>query len=193
MLQVLGGQFRSRRLKTPRDSQTTRPWTGRARESIFNLLRGHIPDGNILDLFAGVGTMGLEAASRGAKQVIMVERDRKIFALLEQNISALECGENVSAICADALGTVPLLRAPKSIDVVFIDPPYAIMTDDDLRKRVLSQVENIGPFLADEGFIVLRTPLKPSKVDHAVESLAGPEIHKHGASMWILLYGQKNG
>lgn len=191
MLHVLGGQFRSRRLKTPRDTQTTRPWTGRARESVFNLLRGHIPDGNVLDLFAGVGTMGLEAASRGAKQVIMVERDRKIFELLEENINSLECGDQVAAICADALGTIPLLRAPKPIDVAFIDPPYVMMGDDDLRKRVLDQVEIINPFLAEDGLIVLRTPLKPTRVNHSLESLEGPEIHKHGASMWVLFYGKK--
>ena len=192
MLQVLGGQFRSRRLKTPRDTLSTRPWTGRARESVFNQLRGHIPDGNVVDLFAGVGTMGLEAASRGAKEVLMVERDRKIFAMLEENIKALDCADQVSAVSADALGTIPLLRAPKPIDVIFIDPPYAMMADDALRERVLIQVKNIEPYLAEDGFIILRTPLKPTKVDHKIDQLHGPEIHKYGAGMWVLFYGKKD-
>lgn len=191
MLKVLGGQFRSRQLKTPRDSETTRPWTGRAREAVFNQLRGHIPDGNVLDLFAGVGTMGLEAASRGAKQVIMVERDRKIFELLEENIKNLDCKDTVSAVAADALGTVPLLRAPKPLDVVFIDPPYVMMSDDALRTLVFEQLNNIEPYLAHDGLIVLRSPLKPTRVDHTIESLAGPEAHKYGASMYILFYGKK--
>ena len=94
MLKILGGQFKSRKLKTPRDNETTRPWTGRARESVFNQLRGHINDGIILDLFAGIGTMGLEAVSRGAKTVVLVERDRKIFEILEENIDTLGCKEN---------------------------------------------------------------------------------------------------
>ena len=191
MLKVLGGQFRSQQLKTPRDSETTRPWTGRARESVFNQLRGHIPDGNVLDLFAGVGTMGLEAASRGAKQVIMVERDRRIFELLEYNIKNLDCKDTVTAVSADALGTVPLLRAPKPLDVVFIDPPYIMMSDDALRTLVFEQLNNIEPYLAQDGLIVLRSPLKPTRVDHTIESLAGPESHKYGASMYILFYGKK--
>ncbi len=192
MLKVIGGQFKSRRLKTPRDSDTTRPWTGRARESVFNQLRGHIQDGNILDLFAGVGTMGLEAASRGAKSVIMVERDRHIFELLEDNIKTLDCADQVSAVSADALGTVPLLRAPKPIDVAFIDPPYIMMSDENLFKRILNQVEQVGQLIADDGFIVLRSPINPNRTDHTIESLAGPEIHKLGAGMWILYYGKKN-
>ena len=73
MLKILGGHLRSRQLKTPKNGDVTRPWTGRARESVFNQLRGHIQGGNVLDLFAGVGTMGLEAVSRGAEHVVMVE------------------------------------------------------------------------------------------------------------------------
>ncbi len=192
MLKVIGGQFKSRRLKTPRDSDTTRPWTGRARETVFNQLRGHIPDGNILDLFAGVGTMGLEAASRGAKHVVMVERDRKIFELLEENIAALDCTDQVSAVSADALGTVPLLRAPKPIDVAFIDPPYIMMSDENLFQRVLHQVEQVGQHIANDGLIVLRSPMNPQRTDHTIDALAGPEVHKLGASMWILFYGKKN-
>ncbi len=190
MLKVIGGQFKSRRLKTPKDSDTTRPWTGRARESVFNQLRGHVPDGNILDLFAGVGTMGLEAASRGAKHVVMVERDRKIFELLEKNINDLDCADQVSAVSADALGTVPLLRAPKPIDVAFIDPPYIMMLDENLFKRILQQVEQVALHLADDGLIVLRSPINPKRTDHTIESLVGPEIHKHGVNMWVLFYGK---
>ena len=192
MLQVLGGQFKSRRLKTPRDYDSTRPWSGRAREAVFNQLRGHIPDGNVLDLFAGVGTMGLEAASRGAKSVVMVERDRRIFEMLESNIDALSCNNQVSAVCSDALGTVAVLRAPTPIDVVFVDPPYVMMYDEELRKRVLQQAANLEPQLSEGGYVVLRTPEDPNRVAHDVPELDGPEIHKRGTGMWVLFYGKKS-
>ena len=98
MLKILGGHLRSRQLKTPKTDGVTRPWTGRARESVFNQLRGHIQGGNVLDLFAGVGTMGFESVSRGAEHVVMVEQDRKIFALLEENLASLQCGDTAHAI-----------------------------------------------------------------------------------------------
>jgi 16S rRNA (guanine966-N2)-methyltransferase len=189
MLKILGGQFKSRKLKTPRDNETTRPWTGRARESVFNQLRGHLDCGIILDLFAGVGTMGLEAISRGAKTAVLVEQDRKVFALLESNIAALDCDTQAIALQSDALSSIPLLRVPRPVDVVFIDPPYAMMADDKVRHRVLEQIAQLEAILDTEGLIVLRSPINPNQTSHDIETLAGPEIHKMGAGMWVLFYG----
>ena len=192
VLKILGGQFRSRRLKTPRENDVTRPWTGKARESVMNQLRGHLNDRIILDLFAGVGTMGLEAISRGANTAVMVEKDRKIFTLLQENIEILGCQNQAVPIQADALSSIPLLRVPRPIDVVFIDPPYPMMKQEILRNMVLEQIDKISHILDPEGLIVLRTPENPTQVSHAIESLAGPEIHKEGAGMWILFYGAKS-
>lgn len=189
MLKILGGQFKSRKLKTPKDTQTTRPWTGRARESVFNQLRGHLNEGIVLDLFAGVGTMGLEAISRGAKTAILVEQDRKVYAMLEQNIKTIGCGDQAIALQSDALSSIPLLRVPRPVDVVFIDPPYAMMVEEIMRERILEQIANLEPILDPEGLIILRTPLNPKIHSHAIDTLAGPEIHKMGTNMWILFYG----
>jgi 16S rRNA (guanine966-N2)-methyltransferase len=136
--------------------------------------------------------MGLEAVSRGAEVAVMVERDRRIFELLEKNIDSLGCSEQVSAVCADALGSIPLLRAPKPVDVAFIDPPFVMMQDESLRERILQQIANIEPLLSKDGFIVLRTPIDPKRTDHSVPVLSGPEIHKLGSNMWISFYGNKN-
>jgi len=190
VLKILGGQFRSRKLKTPRDSDITRPWTGRARESVINQLRGHLQDCVVLDLFAGIGTMGLEAISRGAKTAVMVERDRKIFAMLQSNIELLDCATRAVAIHGDALSSIPLLRVPRPVNIAFVDPPYAMMRDENLRERVLEQISKIEPLLDNDGLIVLRTPLNPRKIDHTIDQLAGPEIHKEGAGMWVLYYGK---
>jgi 16S rRNA (guanine966-N2)-methyltransferase len=189
MLKILSGQFKSRRLKTPRDNETTRPWTGRARESVFNQLRGHINEGIVLDLFAGVGTMGLEAASRGAKEVVLVEQDRKIFAMLENNIATLDCKDTAIALQSDALSSIPLLRVQRPVDVIFIDPPYAMMIDEATRERIFEQVRTFNTILDPEGLVVLRTPLDPRHTDHTIETLVGPEAHKMGPGMWVLFYG----
>ena len=190
MLKILGGQFRSRKLKTPRGQDVTRPWTGRSRESLFNQLRGHIQDGNILDLFAGVGTMGLEAVSRGANHAVLVEQDYKIFKTLEQNIELLGCNEIAHPIHCDALSTIPLLRSQTPINVAFIDPPYAMMNAESTRLRIFEQMERLSPILDEDGFIVLRSPMDPNKISHIVNSLLGPEIHKEGSGMWVLFYGK---
>tara|TARA_B100000959_G_scaffold277101_1_gene333007 strand:+ start:401 stop:979 length:579 start_codon:yes stop_codon:yes gene_type:complete len=189
MLKILGGQYKSRKLRTPRNNETTRPWTGRARESVFNQLRGHLNGGIVLDLFAGVGTMGLEAISRGAKTAVLVEQERKIFALLNENIASLDCSSQAIALQSDALSSIPLLRVPRPVDIVFIDPPYAMMADDVARNRVLEQITQLHSILDSEGLIVLRSPINPSNTTHKINSLAGPEIHKMGAGMWVLFYG----
>ena len=191
MLRILGGQFRSRQLKTPPDNAVTRPWTGRARESVFNQLRGHINDGIVLDLFAGVGTMGLEAVSRGAQTVVLVEQDYKVFNMLESNIEKMQCEDRATSMQADALSSLPLLRVPRPLDVAFIDPPYSMMENEAMRVRILDQIARIEPLLDAEGLIVLRTPKNPNETDHLVEVLAGPEVHKEGLGMWVLYYGKK--
>lgn len=188
MLKIIGGQFRSRQLATPPDEAVTRPYAQRVKESVFNLLRGWFDDANVLDLFAGVGTMGLEAVSRGAKQVLMVEQDRKIFNLLQQNIDALGCGDRAIAMQGDALGQTALLRAPRPVDVVFVDPPYAMMQRPEGRDRVLEQARRVREVMADQGFLVLRSPAPPEGPEWSIEGFNGPEEHRHGKDMWVLLY-----
>jgi 16S rRNA (guanine966-N2)-methyltransferase len=188
MLKIIGGEYRSRQLATPPDEAVTRPYSQRVKESVFNLLRGWFDDANVLDLFAGVGTIGLEAVSRGAKQVLMVEQDRKIFGLLQKNIETLGCGDRAIAMQGDALGQTALLRAPRPVDVVFIDPPYAIMQPPEGRARVLEQARRVRDVMAEQGFLVLRSPVRPEGPEWTIEGFDGPEEHRHGKDMWVLLY-----
>ena len=66
MIKIIGGEYRSRKLLTPENESVSRPYGSRVKESLFNLLRGWFEGATVIDLFAGVGTMGLECASRGA-------------------------------------------------------------------------------------------------------------------------------
>ena len=188
MLRITGGDYRSRRLSSPPDAEVSRPYAQRAREAVFNMLRGWFEDARVLDLFAGVGTMGLEAVSRGAAAVVMVERDRRIGRLLEENIATLACGDRATAVHADALGAVALARAPEPVDVVFVDPPYAMMRDGGGRERVLGQIARCRQAMAARSFLVLRSPLGPDDADLTVGGFDGPEPHRYGSGMWVLLY-----
>ncbi|MDG2424497.1 MAG: 16S rRNA (guanine(966)-N(2))-methyltransferase RsmD [Phycisphaerales bacterium] len=189
MIRIITGHYRSRRLKTPADADTTRPYAHRVKESVFNVLRGHIEDANVLDLFAGVGSMGLESVSRGAANVLMVEQDRKIFGLLKENVDELGCQDRADILCGDALGSVAILRSPRPLSVVFIDPPFKLMEQEGTRQRVLSQMQRLAPLLAEDALIVLRSPLGPDEIDLAVEGLAGPEVRTFRRHHEVLLYG----
>ena len=129
MLKIISGEYRSRILLTPEGEDRTRPMTARVKESVFAMLQGWFKGARVLDLFAGVGTVGLECASRGAAEVVMIERDREVFRYLEHNIETLKCGDRVIAIQADALGPTALARSPKPVDLVFMDPPYELAPD----------------------------------------------------------------
>lgn len=190
MLQILGGEFRRRRLATPPDADHTRPYSARARETVFNLLRGWFDEGRVLDLFAGVGTMGLEAVSRGATEVVMVEQNRGIFTLLQQNISTLGCADRARAVQGDALSPQILSAAPRETRIVFLDPPYAFMQDESQRLQIMGQAARCRQVMATSGFLVLRSPILPKKEESwaALDAFDGPEIHRVGREMWVLLY-----
>ena len=188
MLRIIAGEFRSRRLASPPDGELTRPWIHRVKESVFNMLRGHFEGALVVDLFAGVGTIGLEAVSRGASRVLMVEQDRRIFTLLQQNVENLDCGDRADLLQGDALGPVALLRAPRPIDLLFIDPPFGMMQDEAARGRVFAQIEQAAQLMSPTGFVVLRTPLRPDQTPHEIEGMEGPEVREHGHQHTVCLY-----
>jgi 16S rRNA (guanine966-N2)-methyltransferase len=120
MLRIIGGRYRSRRLRVPA-RPGLRPTPDRVRETLFNWL-GQALDGlACLDLYAGSGALGFEAASRGAECVVMVEKDRAALAELERNRAALGATQ-VEIVRGDAVAY--LAREQRRFDLVFLDPPF---------------------------------------------------------------------
>ncbi len=120
-VRIIGGAWRSRLISFP-DQQDLRPTPDRVRETLFNWLGQDLTGLRCLDLFAGSGALGFEAASRGAKQVVMVERERGACAALEANRKTLDATQ-VEIVRADALD---FLRGGRGVyDVVFLDPPFS--------------------------------------------------------------------
>jgi 16S rRNA (guanine966-N2)-methyltransferase len=125
-VRIIAGEFRRRRLLTS-PGLTTRPITDRAKEILFERIQDLIVDKRIADIFAGTGSLGLEALSRGAHSVVFLESDKRAFELLEQNVAAL--GVEDRALCwrTDALNSS---FHPKGVEdflpfeVIFFDPPY---------------------------------------------------------------------
>lgn len=122
-IRIIGGDWRGRRLPVP-EVPGLRPTGDRGRETLFNWLMPRLPGAVVLDLFAGSGALGLEAASRGAASATLVEQDTVAANHLRAVITELDAGDRVRVLQTDALEYLAQL-APASLDVVFVDPPYA--------------------------------------------------------------------
>ena len=188
MVKIIAGEFGSRQLLTVREDESTRPFLSRVKESVFGMLHEWFLDARVLDLFAGVGTVGLEAVSRGASRVLMVEKSERIFRVLTQNIERLGCGDRARALLGDALAQTCLLQASRPVDLVFVDPPYKMMEDAATRRRILDQIARCRGIMGDKGFVVLRSPAGPEELDLAIPGFEGPEPHRYRHDMWVLLY-----
>lgn len=143
-MRVIAGTAKGTALKTP--GSGTRPMTGRARESLFSILSARLADASVLDLYAGSGSLGLEALSRGARTAVFVERDRKAAALIAENIDTVGLGGKVM----NTTVTKAVSRLAGTFDIVFVDPPYA--DGDDSVAATLAALE---PVVADRGLVVL--------------------------------------
>jgi len=144
-LRIIGGNWRSRKLNFI-SAPNLRPTPGRIRETLFNWLQGTINNTCCLDLFAGSGALGLEALSRGALEVIFVEKNRVVAQQLEQNLSLLKSANRV--FNCDAKNY--LQQATKAFDIIFLDPPF--------RQEFLPQILDViieKQLLQQNGFIYL--------------------------------------
>jgi 16S rRNA (guanine966-N2)-methyltransferase len=120
-LRIIAGTLRNSRLPVA-DIPGLRPTPERVRETLFNWLAPHIEGARCLDLYAGTGALGIEALSRGAAQVDLVERDTRLAALLKENLARLKAaGANVYSTDAASF----MANGDQSYDIVFVDPPFA--------------------------------------------------------------------
>jgi 16S rRNA (guanine966-N2)-methyltransferase len=122
-VRVIAGSAKGRSLDAPRGG-ATRPATDRIRETLFAILEPVLADARVLDLFAGAGTMGIEALSRGAAHATFVERSAEALKALRKNINATEFEGRADVIAANVLGFLEQ-RVAGPYDVVFCDPPFA--------------------------------------------------------------------
>lgn len=130
MSRIIGGVVGSLRLKGP--AKATRPTSDRVKESVFSILASMdvLEDALVIDLFAGTGALGLEAASRGAKSVTLVEKDRAAAAICKENIALVDTGLRESgaetSISLRQESVEKYLRTAPHADLIFIDPPYEL-------------------------------------------------------------------
>ena len=181
-MRVIAGQFRGRSLAAP-SGRTTRPITDRVKENLFNILGhrfalpGQLPAVDVLDLFSGPGSLGIEALSRGARTCVFVERDRAALRALRQNLAALRLAPVTCVLAENAWTMRPPLRFPatpavepsageaaRGFGLIFVDPPFRDATEV---LQVADLFERLAPALAPGGVLVFRheVPTPPPSAD----------------------------
>jgi 16S rRNA (guanine966-N2)-methyltransferase len=124
MIRIIGGQFGSRTLVTPKGSNT-RPTSSQIRAAVFNICQHEIEAARFLDICAGSGAIGFEALSRGAKEVVFIEHDRQAVTTLKENSIRLGVQESAHLAFGDALHALAKLeKEQKTFDIIYFDPPY---------------------------------------------------------------------
>ena len=163
-MRIIAGTFRGRLLLSP-VSNTTRPITDRAKQSLFDALtvNTEIPDSYVLDCFCGTGSMGLETLSRGAAGVVFVERDRGALENLRNNIARLSVVHLCRVVAADAYrmagSPAGFLATQQRFRIAFVDPPYSHFENPQGRDEIDNLVLSIArSSMEPEGIIVLRHP-----------------------------------
>ena len=159
-MRIIAGKWRSRQLARPQ-TPNTRPMPDRIREAVFSFLGtyfdapGTLPPIFVADVFAGSGSMGLEALSRGAAMCRFFERERLALASLRQNIEALSAGQSATIVAKDAWKSAIMDGDERPFDLVLLDPPYQDSTDTTPRGHVRTYLERLFSMDGSNPVVVL--------------------------------------
>ena len=184
-MRIIAGTFRGKKILEPKDT-LTRPLKDLTKESIFNILNHsnkfeiNLKNSNILDLFSGVGSFGIECLSRGAKQVVFAEKYNVVLPILKKNLQSLKLIENFEIIEKYIYDINFFKSLNKKFDVIFMDPPYKDKNLDLLLNNIKN--ENV---LNEKGVLVVHR--HKNEKDLIPGKLKVIEEKKYGLSKIIFL------
>ena len=176
-MRVVGGQFRGRRLRAPRGPDT-RPATARVRESVFSALGGRVEGARVLDLYAGSGSLGIEALSRGGGSAVFVERSRSALDALRANVRSLGVADSVRVVSRDVGRFVAGHREATGFDIVFADPPWDISSG-----RLAAILARVGDWINPGGVVVITR--RKGDAAPTISGLAVADQRRHGDALII--------
>jgi len=152
----------------------------RVREAVFSMLGAHyetpgaLPALLVADVFAGSGSMGLEALSRGARSCVFFERDRRALTALRANLESLEAGPSANIVSRDAWSAACLPRTVEPFSLMLLDPPYADSQDSTAQGRVCTFLRTLYPVMAESALVVFH---HHEKVRYADDSIVPWRVH----------------
>lgn len=174
-MRIIAGSARGTQLDTI-EGLDTRPTTDRVKENIFNLIQFEISEERILDLFAGSGALGLEAASRGAEEVVLVEASPKCAKITQRNIDKSRLGDRTKLVVKSAEQALKMLSNSEPFHVVFMDPPY----DKGFVVPTIESIDALG-LVDDSGMIVVEHNSKTEYPD-VIGSFELGKFKKYGST-----------
>tara|TARA_B100000035_G_C20919198_1_gene517681 strand:+ start:47 stop:607 length:561 start_codon:yes stop_codon:yes gene_type:complete len=184
-MRIISGLLKGKKLLEPKDLKT-RPLKDLTKESIFNILKHsnkfkiNLDDANILDLFSGVGSFGIECLSRGVKNVVFVENYKEVLPILKKNLDNFKNKKNFSIIEKDIIKSNLFLELKTKFDIIFLDPPFKDKNLNDILLKI-----NEKKILNKNGVIVIHR--HKNEVDILPENLRIIEVKKYGVSKILFL------
>lgn len=169
---ITGGQFSNFKLKV---AETTRPMTARVRQSLFAKIEAELVDANVIDLFAGAGTLGFEAMSRGAQSCIFVEKNQTASDTIRTNAEKMRLTGQIAIITDNVLRFLDNHRSPA--DIIFCDPPYDQWTDFPFYR--------LGKIMHERSLLVVKADKRHPTPDYATLPLI--EEQQYGRNKVIIL------
>ena len=154
-MRIIGGKFKGKKLIEPKDKET-RPLKDLTKESIFNIINHSnkfsidIKKANILDLFSGVGSFGIECLSQGAGHVTFIEKYKEVLPILKKNLNNLKSETNYEIIESDILNRFKFQSLKLRYDIVFLDPPYKEKALESILNSIIT-----NKILKESGIIII--------------------------------------
>jgi 16S rRNA (guanine(966)-N(2))-methyltransferase RsmD len=191
-MRIIAGQAKGLTLKVP-PGGSTRPMDGMSRGALFNILMPRLAGSRVLDLYAGCGSLGLEALSRGAESCVFVERSRDAARLLEDNLqrSRLAGGEVLCTPCALAARTLAGRGARFSL--AFYDPPFAASRTPESRAALMRELAAAGELLEAGGLAVWRLECRNYFPEELPAALEPVDRREYGRSLLVFARRRADG
>ncbi|MDI6732390.1 MAG: 16S rRNA (guanine(966)-N(2))-methyltransferase RsmD [Planctomycetota bacterium] len=174
-MKILGGIYRGTNLYLPKDADI-RPALARMRNSLFNILMERIEGRRVLDLFAGSGSLGFEALSRGAEYCLFIDNNNSCITALQKSVAKLHLQDRTRILQMDSFNIVKHIIENKGgrgkrFDIIFIDPPYAYYNEENTKQELISIIDEIAQenIISNNGLIL---------VEHRCGDIKGNEF-KH--------------
>ncbi len=176
-MRVISGRARGKKLEAP-EGLNTRPITDQIKEALFSMWQNRIVDCTFADFFAGSGSMGIEALSRGAKHVVFVEKGSEAISVIQRNLKGCHFTDGYDLYQADVFDQIERLKKEGIVfDIIYLDPPFTV---DEIFLPVMEALSD-GCLLADDGIIAIRTK-KQKQMPEDMGCLHKYRFKKYGIS-----------